>query len=216
MTFEASTSSTVSGVGYGGFGCSSDHSSRRHRNGGQLLRCGAELVHVPLRDHRHRRDRVDQPVWFLVRRPFGSADQFALVGALGAAVGDERDFAQAGLDRRGGMAEMADERRAADVGRIHEAGMQLELSREVHRRERVMRTGAEDAVDVGQRQPSVGNGAPRRLRHQPHRGPAFRHPGVELGGADDGRIPADAHAATTKKWASVMSSVTSSNSTRTR
>ena len=44
-----------------------------------------------------------------------------------AAVGDQRDLAQPGGDRRGGVGDVRDERRAADRRRVEVARLQVEM-----------------------------------------------------------------------------------------
>ena len=91
---------------------------RGDRDLGELLARRAELVHVARGGERVAGDRQHRVVRVLVRRAVDAAARRAPRRARRRAVGDQRDLAQPGADRRAGVVDMGLERRAADVGRV--------------------------------------------------------------------------------------------------
>ena len=111
------------------------------------------------------------------------ARQFADHRLAAFGVGNQHGFAEAGLDRSSGMADVQHERAAADGGAVNpgrcDAEVMGDLLRGFH--------GGRDAVDIGQFQSGIGDGVERRIGVQLD----LRHVGddAEFGGlgcADDG------------------------------
>jgi hypothetical protein len=162
--------------------------ARRDRDLGELLARGAELMHVA-----RGRERIGAGRQERVERGFVGID-LALRGgtasdaALRRAVTDHRDVAQAGLDRRDRLRDMKLERRAAGHARADELRLDAEIFDHRRNRHALLRHRAEQAVDVLQRKPAVGERALRALRHQIHRAHALGHLAkIGLGDADDCR-----------------------------
>ena len=102
-------------------------------------------------------------------------------------MGDQHGLAQAGLDRRRGMADVQHERAAADRGAVDPGRLDAEIVADLLRR---FDRGGE-AVDVGELQPGIGDGVERRIRVKLE----LRHVGDDaefggLGRADDGNLVA--------------------------
>ena len=158
----------------------------RHGDHGDLLMGDAVRLHVAQhRDREHAGRPVDAERRFelAVEAVRGRrARQFAdhRLAALG--MGDQHGLAEAGLDRRGGMADMQHERAAADRSAVDPGRLDAEIMGDLLRRF----DGGGDAVDVGQLQSGIGDGVERRIRVQLD----LRHVGNDaelggLGGADD-------------------------------
>ena len=158
-----------------------------HRDHGDLLMGDAVGLHVAQhRDRKHAGRAVDaerrlELAVEAVRRR--RARQFADHRLAAFGMGDQHGLAEAGLDRRRGVADMQHERAAADRGAVDPGRRDAEVMGDLLRR--FHRGG--DAVDVGEFQPGIGDGVERRIRMQLD----LRHVGddAELGGlgrADDG------------------------------
>ena len=98
-------------------------------------------------------------------------------------MGNQHGFAEAGLDRSSGMADMQHERAAADGGAVDPGRRDAEVMRDLLRGFHSSR----DAVDIGQFQSGIGDGVERGIRVQLD----LRHVGDDaelrgLGCADDG------------------------------
>ena len=158
----------------------------RHGDHGDLLMGDAVRLHVA--QHRNRKHagrpvdaerRLELAVEAVRRR---RARQFAdhRLAALG--MGDQHGLAEAGLDRRGGMADMQHERAAADRSAVDPGRLDAEIMGDLLRR--FDRGG--DAIDVGELQSGVCDGVERRIGMQLD----LRHIGNDaelggFGGADD-------------------------------
>ena len=160
-----------------------------HGHRGDLLVGDAVGLHEP--QHRDRE---------LARRPVDAVGRFELalqavggnrarqfadhrLAALG--VGDQHGLAEAGLDRRGGVADVQHERAAADGGAVDPGRRDAEIVGDLLRR--LHRGG--DAVDVRQLQPGVGDRVERGVGVELD----LRHVGNDaelggLGGADDSNL----------------------------
>ena len=119
---------------------------------------GAELVHVALRAQRvgvqHRRaERRLELIGRIAGGEAAGADGKA-IRRRRAAVDDQRHLAEPGGDRRRGVQDVGDERRAADVGAVVEARLEVEVLGQRHDADRPD-AGGEEAVDVGDRQAGV-------------------------------------------------------------
>ena len=86
--------------------------------------------------------------------------------ALGRAVGDDRDLAQAELQRGLGVRHMKHEGRAAEDRRIDKSGRNPEIFGEVEAGGAALRGGAEEAVDILELEPAIVERAADALRHQ--------------------------------------------------
>lgn len=107
--------------------------------------------------------------------------------ALGAAVGDHGDLAQAGLDRGLGARNHGHERGAAHVRGVVVARLDAEVFGQRQRGHAALRGGGEQPVDLVQAQAAVVQRARRGLRHEvegAEAGHDFAQ--VGFGGADDG------------------------------
>ena len=160
-----------------------------HGDHGDLLMGDAVRLHVAQhRDRKHAGRPVDaerrlELAVEAVRRR--RTRQFAdhRLAALG--MGDQHGLAEAGLDRRRGMADMQHERAAADRSAVDPGRLDAEIMGDLLRR--FHRGG--DAVDVGEFQPRIGDGVERRIRMQLD----LRHVGNDaefggLGRADNGNL----------------------------
>ena len=113
----------------------------RHRDLGELLDGGAELVHVPARGHRVLRDqrvperRVELHRAAPAEREVGAAAAGLQVGAGGRAVHEHDDFDVAGHDRRGRVLDHELPRGAADAGAVDPGGAQAEVLADLDRGE---------------------------------------------------------------------------------
>src|SRR6516164_6256653 len=86
--------------------------------------------------------------------------------ALGAAVGDDRDLAEAELERRLGMRDMEHEGRAAEDRRVDECRGDPEILGECEARRAGLRRGAEETVNIAQCESAIGEHPVSALRHQ--------------------------------------------------
>ena len=102
-----STSSMVSGFFSQASGLSSAHCARRDRDLGELLARRAVLVHVARGRQRVGARRQERPERRLVGVDLARRGLLAADAALRAAVGDHRDIAQPGCDRRHARARRA-------------------------------------------------------------------------------------------------------------
>jgi len=113
-------------------------------------------------------------------------DEAGTAGALGAAVRDQRDVAQARRQRRQSVVEVGDEGAAPDLRGIRIAGRQAEIFRQAQRRHEELEAGGEHPVDIPQRQAGVGDGPRRGQRHRVG-GPVRHDRDTRLADPDDGR-----------------------------
>src|ERR1035437_5418347 len=158
----------------------------RDRDLGKLLACGAELMHVARPGERVGRGRQEGLVGCFVVVVLARACRGAAYAALGAAVRNQRDFTQPGLDRTLRVRDVRHERRAADDGAIEVIGLQPQILGKRQRRQAYLRGRAENSVDVGELEPAIVERAHRGLRHHVDRAGMRRHLAeIGLGGADD-------------------------------
>ena len=158
----------------------------------QLLGRRPELVNVALRRERVRVEhgRPERHLELVGRIAGGEAagaDGEAL-RRRGAAVDDQRRLAQPGRDGRGGVQNVRDERRAADVRRVMEARLEVEVLGQGHDADRP-HPGGEEAIDVVDLQARVVQRAARRFGADLELGLVRRPAGRMLVDAgDDGAI----------------------------
>ncbi len=162
---------------------------RGHLDPRQLLGGGAELVHVAHRDHAVAVDGGDA-VRALPRR-LGRAGARARRGAAGAFAarpagqGDQCDVAAAGGDRIARMRHQRDVRRAAEVGALGVAHLQVEVVDHRRRAHAGRIAGTEIAIDVALAQARVAQRAGRALGMQLGHGLVGRLACRVLEGTDD-------------------------------
>ncbi len=165
----------------------------RHRDLGQLLARRAELVHVPARRQRIRRDRMPRLVGGLVHLLLAHRDQPPAGAALVRAVADQRRVALPGRQRHRGAQQMRLEARPADIGAVLHPRLDAQILRHRQGRERVRAGRRIQPVDVAEREPRIGDRRQRRFRHQLGRGPIRCHSGAGAADADDRRRPPQTH-----------------------
>ena len=159
---------------------------RADRHPRELLGRRAVLVHVPRGRQRVGGDRQRRPVRRLPRVDLLDRGARAADRPLRRAVGDQRHVAEPCGDRGARVVDVGHRRRAADHGGVGVARPDAELLGQRHARPRQLRRRREDAVDVGDRQPRVGQRAQRRLGHDVgRRQPRQRLAHLRLGGAGD-------------------------------
>ncbi len=86
--------------------------------------------------------------------------------ALGRAIGDDRDVAQPELQSGLRMGDMKHERRPAQNRRVDESRRNPEIFGKVETGGAALRGGADQPVDIAERQPTIVERAVNALRHQ--------------------------------------------------
>ena len=159
---------------------------RRDRDRSHLLARRPELVHVARRRQRVSARRQSRVVRRYERVVATRRDQLAAGRTLRGAVGDHRDFAHPGFDRRLRMHHRAFEHRAAAVRRVLIPRRDPQVFAQRHHRRAALTGRGKYAVDVLQREPAIFERAADALGHQVDR----RQPGCDVaeigfGDADD-------------------------------
>ena len=162
--------------------------ARRDRDLGEVLARGAVLMHVARGRERIGAGRQERLERRLVRIDLALRGLLAPDAALGRAVGDHRDIAQPGFDRGRRLRDVKLERRAAGHRGADEFRRDAEILDQRDDRHALLRHGAEQAVDILQREPAIGERAQRALRAQVHRAHAVGDLAeIGFGDADDRR-----------------------------
>src|SRR5581483_11665770 len=164
------------------------------------------FVHVALRDEGIRADdRRPEGGLEVVRRledvaAGAGADREAL-GRRRRPVGDERDVAEPGVDRRRRVETVRHERRAADRLRVDVVRPEVQMTRKGQHADRPD-AAREERVDVVDAEAGVLERAARALRVDLEGGLVGGEARRVLVGADDGDLPPDAHRSSVTNWVS--------------
>lgn len=172
----------------------------RDRHLGELLACGAVLVHVPAGRQGIGGDRVARLVGRLVPLWLAHRYQAAAGGSLVGAVADQRSVAETGLQCQSGLQQVQLETGAADIGAIHEFRADAEVFGDRQGGKGMGAGGGEDRVDVGKLQAGIGNGPERRLAEQLDGAVARRLADAGATDADDGGLATDGRAHGRPSW----------------